>query len=112
MKRLWLCLALLLCLLGFAYAQGVTPGVGKSVGGPIGKAALNLINGSKAISGITLTSGNYSISGNVLDRNKKPIQEVLMTLSGSVSTATKTNKRGKECLGTLIIGFDRPNRGN
>ncbi len=101
MKRLWLCMALLLCLAGFASAQVVNQGVGKSVGGPIGKAALNLINGSNAISGITLTSGNYSISGNVLDRNKKPIQEVLMTLSGSVSTAAKTNKRGKYVFSSL-----------
>lgn len=85
MKRLWLCLALLLCLPGFAYAQGVNPGVGESVGVPIEEAALNLTKGSKS----------KAISGNVLDKNKKPIQEVLMTLSGSGSAAKKTNKKGK-----------------
>ena len=104
MKRLWLCFALILCVSGFAHAQGLKLGIGNGIGSSVGKAALNLTNGSKAISGITLTEGNYSISGTVLDKNKRPVQEVFMTLAGDISTATKTDKKGKYVFATLDSG--------
>ncbi len=104
MKRLWLCFALLLCVPGFTHAQGLKLGIGNGIGSSIGKAALNLTNGSKAISGITLTTGDYSIAGTVLDKNKRPIQEVLMTLTGDISTATKTDKKGKYIFASLDNG--------
>jgi len=104
MKRVWFCLAVLLCLSGVAHAQGLNLGMGKSIGGSLGKAALNLTDGSRAISGVTLTTGNYSISGKVLDKSKKPIQDVIMALGGAITTTTKTGNTGKYVFSSLDSG--------
>lgn len=50
MKRLWLCLTLLLWIPGISYAQGFN--LGKGVGSSFGQATLGLTNGSNAVSGI------------------------------------------------------------
>ena len=101
MKRLWLCLALLLWIPGISYAQGFN--LGKGVGSSIGQATLGLTNGSKAVSGIKLATGNFSLSGKVAGNNK-PIQEVLMTLIGDIVASTSTDKKGKYVFSSLDSG--------
>lgn len=102
MKRLWICLTLLLCIPGISYAQGL--GFGKGVGSSIGQATLGLTNGSKAVSGIKLTTGNFSLSGKVTGKNNKPIQGILMALSGNIETSTSTDKKGKYVFSSLDSG--------
>jgi len=102
MKRFLLCLTLLLCIPSLSYAQGL--GFGKGVGSSIGQATLGLTNGSNAVSGIKLTTGNFSLSGKVAGKNNKPIQGVLMTLSGDINTSTSTDKKGKYVFSSLDSG--------
>src|SRR3990167_6865640 len=102
MKRFLLCLTLLLCIPSLSYAQGL--GFGKGVGSSIGQATLGLTNGSNAVSGIKLTTGNFSLSGKVAGKNNKPIQVVLMTLSGDINTSTSTDKKGKYVFSSLDSG--------
>ena len=124
MKRLWLCLTLLLWIPGISYAQGFN--LGKGVGSSIGQATLGLTNGSKAVSSITLTETtptptptsspspsptptstveNYSLSGKVTDKkNNKPLQGVLITIAGDSSGTTTTNKKGKYIFSSLDSG--------
>ncbi|MBI2470948.1 MAG: carboxypeptidase regulatory-like domain-containing protein [Planctomycetes bacterium] len=102
MKRLWFCLALLLWIPGLSYAQGFN--LGKGVGSSIGQATLGLTNGSKAASDIKLTTGNFSISGKATGKNNKPIQGVLMTISGDVNTSASTDRKGKYVFSPLDSG--------
>ena len=102
MKRFLLCLTLLLCIPSLSYAQGL--GFGKGVGSSIGQATLGLTNGSNAVSGIKLTTGNFSLSGKVAGKNNKPIQGVLMTLSGDINTSASTDEKGKYVFSSLDSG--------
>lgn len=102
MKRLWLCLTLLLWIPGISYAQGFN--LGKGVGSSIGQATLGLTNGSNAVSGIKLTTGNFSLSGKATGKNNKPIQGVLITLSGDINTSASTDKKGKYVFSSLDSG--------
>ncbi|MBM4067211.1 MAG: carboxypeptidase regulatory-like domain-containing protein [Planctomycetes bacterium] len=102
MKRFLLCLTLLLCIPSLSYAQGL--GFGKGVGSSIGQATLGLTNGSNAVSGIKLTTGNFSLSGKVAGKNNKPIQGVLMTISGDINTSASTDKKGKYVFSSLDSG--------
>lgn len=125
MRRSWLCLMLLLCIPYISYAQGVNL---KGAASSIGQATLGFTNASGAISNIkliastpvttpsptltitpspTLTptpTGNYSISGRVLGKNKKPIEGVSLTLSGNVTATTNTDKKGKYVFSSLGSG--------
>lgn len=49
-------------------------------------------------------TGNYSISGRVLGKNKKPIEGVSLTLSGNVTATTNTDKKGKYVFSSLGSG--------
>lgn len=102
MKRLWLCLTLLLWIPGISYAQGFN--LGKGVGSSFGQATLGLTNGSSAVSGIKLTTGNFSLSGKAADKKKKPIQGVLMALSGDINTSASTDEQGKYVFSSLDSG--------
>lgn len=102
MKRLWLCLTLLLWIPGISYAQGFN--LGKGVGSSFGQATLGLTNGSNAVSGIKLTTGNFSLSGKAADKKKKPIQGVLMALSGDINTSASTDEQGKYVFSSLDSG--------
>ena len=131
MKRSWLCLMLLLCIPYISYAQGVNL---KGAASSIGQATSGFTNASGAVSNIkliastpvttpsptltimpspTLTptpittpspTGNYSISGRVLGKNKKPIEGVALTLSGNVTATTNINKKGKYVFSSLGSG--------
>ena len=101
MKRSWLCLTLLLWIPGISYAQGY---VGKGVGRSIGQATLGLTNESNAVSGIKLTTGNFSLSGKATDKKNKPIQGVLMTLSGDINTSASTDEKGNYVFSSLDSG--------
>ena len=131
MKRSWLCLMLLLCIPYISYAQGVNL---KGAASSIGQATLGFTNASGAVSNIkliastpvttpsptltimpspTLTptpittpspTGNYSISGRVLGKNKKPIEGVALTLSGNVTATTNIDKKGKYVFSSLGSG--------
>lgn len=125
MKRSWLCLMLLLCIPYISYAQGVNL---KGAASSIGQATLGFTNASGAVSNIKLIAstpittpsptpaltpsptrtpsptGNYSISGRVLGKNKKPIEGVSLTLSGNVTATTNTDKKGKYVFSSLGSG--------
>ena len=101
MKRLWLCLTLLLWIPGISYAQGY---VGKGVGRSIGQATLGFTNESNAVSGIKLTTGNFSLSGKATGKKNKPIQGVLMTLSGDINTSASTDEKGDYVFSSLDSG--------
>ena len=102
MKRSWLCLTLLLWIPGISYAQGFN--LGKGVGSSIGQATLGLTNESNAVSGIKLTTGNFSLSGKATDKKNKPIQGVLMTLSGDINTSASTDEKGNYVFSSLDSG--------
>ena len=102
MKRSWLCLTLLLWIPGISYAQGFN--LGKGVGSSIGQATLGLTNESNAVSGIKLTTGNFSLSGKAADKKNKPIQGVLMTLSGDINTSASTDEKGGYVFSSLDSG--------
>jgi len=102
MKRLWLCLTLLLWIPGISYAQGFN--LGKGVGSSIGQATLGLTNESNAVSGIKLTTGNFSLSGKVTGKKTEPIQGVLMTLSGDINTSASTDEKGNYVFSSLDSG--------
>ena len=102
MKRSWLCLTLLLWIPGISYAQGFN--LGKGVGSSIGQATLGLTNEINAVSGIKLTTGNFSLSGKVTGKKTEPIQGVLMTLSGDINTSASTDEKGNYVFSSLDSG--------
>src|SRR3989339_1386732 len=95
-------LALLLWIPGISYAQGFN--LGEGTGSSIGQATLGLTNWSNAVSGIKLTTGNFSLSGKATDKKNKPIQGVLMTLSGDINTSASTDEKGKYVFSSLDSG--------
>ncbi|MBI2556698.1 MAG: carboxypeptidase regulatory-like domain-containing protein, partial [Planctomycetes bacterium] len=78
--------------------------MGKGVGSSIGQATLGLTNESNAVSGIKLTTGNFSLSGKATDKKNKPIQGVLMTLSGDINTSASTDEKGDYVFSSLDSG--------
>ena len=95
-------LALLLWIPGISYAQGFN--LGEGTGSSIGQATLGLTNWSNAVSGIKLTTGNFSLSGKAADKKNKPIQGVLMTLSGDINTSASTDEKGNYVFSSLDSG--------